>query len=200
MLHFHFLQPMLHKIRHLCTTVEKNWKVVVISEQVEGAAANSASMPPPPQFDAPHFQDFASSVLEALNSSAVKLAALNMEAIECSAPPPGPIEESDGNLQNDVIQKYDKCPTEPENDNLQGYSVGHVVDSQSITALEAQLQEAVSAEISMNCPQNFLTDSYVSNELPSEPRYVSISFLSLPLFWVCNAMCAFAFNLFLNVT
>lgn len=173
-------------MKHLMNTaVGHIQKVVFIPEQVPGSGSEAVSpdnvpMPPPPHFDAPHFPDFASSVLEALNTNSVNITALKMEAIEFSALLPGPKEASDGHLQDDVLKKHDKGPAEPAKDNQQGCSVGHVVDSQSITALEAQLQEAASSEISMNCPPNLLTDSYVGSELPSEPRYVSISLLSLP--------------------
>ncbi|XP_017328524.1 uncharacterized protein si:ch211-188c16.1 isoform X2 [Ictalurus punctatus] len=136
----------------------------------EDVAAENTPILPPPQFDAPHFLDFASSVLEALNTNVINLTALEMEAADFSAPPPGPDEASDGNLQKDVIQKYVTGPAEPGNDgNLQGTSLGHGADSRSIAALEAQLLEAVTGEISMTCPQNILTDSFISSELPSEP-------------------------------
>lgn len=158
--------------------------VFVISELVPAlgsVAAENTPMPPPPQFDVPHFLDFTSSVFEALNTNAINLVALEMEPTDISAPIPRPEEERDDDLCNNVIQKHVIRPEEPADGNLQGSSLGHVADSQSITALEAHLLEAVTAEISMYCPQNLLTDSYVSNELPSEPRYVSISLCSLTL-------------------
>lgn len=129
-------------------------------------------MPPPPQFDAPHFLDFTSSVIEALNTKSINLAALKMDPVDITAPIPGPEETSEEHLNN-VIQKHVTGTEDAAEGNLQGSSLGHVAESQSITALEAQLLEAVNAEISMHCPQNVLTDSYVSSELPSEPRYIS---------------------------
>lgn len=129
-------------------------------------------MPPPPQFDAPHFLDFTSSVIEALNTKSINLAALKMDPVDITAPIPAP-EETSEEILNNVIQKH-VTGTEVAEGNLQGSSLGHVAESQSITALEAQLLEAVNAEISMHCPQNVLTDSYVSSELPSEPRCISI--------------------------
>lgn len=175
--------------KFLYTTVGNVLKVFVIPELAPGSgsvaaeavAAANTPMLPPPQFDAPHFLDFASSVFEALNTNVINLAALEMEATEFSAPPSGPEEASDSNLHNNVIQKHVTGPAEPADGNLQGSSLRHVADSQSIMPLEAQLLEAVTTEISMNCPQNVLTDSYISNELPSEPRYISISLCSLPL-------------------
>lgn len=166
------------------TAVGKVLKVFVFPELVpdsasvaaEAVAAEKAPVPPPPQFDAPHFLDFTSSVLEALNTNATNFVALEMEAKEFSAPPPGPEEASNVYLHHNVIQKNDAGPAETAHDNVQGSSLGPVPDSQSITALEAQLLEAVTTEILMSCPQNLLTDSYISNE-----RYVSISSCSLPL-------------------
>lgn len=150
------------------------------SGTAEAVVAENTPMPPPPQFDAPQFLDFTSSVLEALNSNAINLATMEMKPTDFSAPPTGPEEPSDGSLPSDVIQKQDTGPAQPAEGNLQGSSLGHVADSQSLTALEAQLLEAVTAELSMNCPQNLLTDSYISNEPPSEPRYVSFPLWSLP--------------------
>ncbi|MCI4377031.1 hypothetical protein PGIGA_G00198870 [Pangasianodon gigas] len=161
-----------YRIQKLENTTEKaSMKLAPGSGSVaaEAVAAENTPMPPPPQFDAPHFLDFASSVLEALNTNVINLAALEMEATDFSAPPPGPEEASDCSLHNDVIQKHVADPTEPADGNLQGSSLGHVADAQSITVLEAQLMEAMTTEISMNCPQNVLTDSYISSELPSEP-------------------------------
>lgn len=181
---------MLYEKKKNYTTVGTVLNVFVVSDlgpgsggiAAEDVAAENTPILPPPQFDAPHFLDFASSVLEALNTNVINLTALEMEAADFSAPPPGPDEASDGNLQKDVIQKYVTGPAEPGNDgNLQGTSLGHGADSRSIAALEAQLLEAVTGEISMTCPQNILTDSFISSELPSEPRYVSISLCSLPL-------------------
>lgn len=138
-------------------------------------AANTP-MPPPPQFDAPQFVAFASSVLDALNTN---LAALEMEATEIGVAPPEPEEASDGNLHNDVIQKH---ATEPTDVNLQGHSLGYVADSQSVMPFEVLRSEAVTTEILTNCPQNAFANSYISSEFLSEPRYVSISLCSLPLF------------------
>lgn len=143
------------------------------------AAENVPTPPPPPQFDAPHFLEFASSVLEALNTNEINLAALEMEPTDISAPPPD--EAKDGSLHNNVNQKHGTGPLDLADTNLQGSSLGHLADSQSVTRCDAQLQEAVSAEISMTFPQNMLTDSHMSSEVPSEPRYVSISLCSLCL-------------------
>ncbi|KAM9501676.1 uncharacterized protein Hap1MRO34_013042 [Clarias gariepinus] len=129
----------------------------------EVVAPENVPVPPPPQFDVPHFQDFASSVLETINPNLITVSSLETEATDLSATPPGP---------EDKVQMHGTGPAEPGDWNLQGSSLGHMPDSQSITALEAQLMEAVTSEITMHCPQNLLTDSYVSNELPSEPSII----------------------------
>ncbi|XP_046707911.1 FYN-binding protein 2 [Silurus meridionalis] len=138
------------------------------SVAAESVAAENTPVPPLPQFDAPHFLDFTSSVLEALNTH-VNLAALKTEAAEMSAPLPEPEEAVDDYLHNDAIQKHDTGPAEVVDDDLHRAGLGHVADSQSITILEAQLQEAVTPEILRNYPQNVMTDSYITSELPSEP-------------------------------
>ncbi|XP_076829608.1 uncharacterized protein LOC143475618 isoform X2 [Brachyhypopomus gauderio] len=50
-------------------------------------ATGTPAVPPPPQFDAPYFPDFESSVLEALNINGIHLSPLDLEATEFGVPP-----------------------------------------------------------------------------------------------------------------
>ena len=136
----------------------------------------SQTVPPPPEFDAPEFPDFEASVLEALNSNLINLAALELEATEFGAPqvdslppppPPKPEEANDMDIQHpqryeEVIQKHCVYPAEAAGVPLER-SAGpeHWTDSRSSTALQA--------ETSMNGARNVQTDCN-SSELPSEPR------------------------------
>ncbi|KAK3567609.1 hypothetical protein QTP86_020285 [Hemibagrus guttatus] len=142
---------------------------MIMAPGSEAVAAENLPTPPPPQFDAPHFLEFASSVLEALNTNEINLAALEMEPTDISAPPPRTDEVTDGSLHNNVNQKHGTGPLDLADINLQRSSLGHVADSQSVTACDAQLQEVVTSEISMTFPQNILTDSHMSSEVPYEP-------------------------------
>ncbi|KAK3546345.1 hypothetical protein QTP70_025756 [Hemibagrus guttatus] len=142
---------------------------MIMAPGSEAVAAENLPTPPPPQFDAPHFLEFASSVLEALNTNEINLAALEMEPTDISAPPPRTDEVTDGSLHNNVNQKHGTGPLDLADINLQRSSLGHVADSQSVTACDAQLQEVVTSEISMTFPQKILTDSHMSSEVPYEP-------------------------------
>lgn len=135
--------------------------------------------PPPPQFDAPHFLEFASSVLEAFNTNEINLAALEMEPTDITAPLSGPEEENYRSHHNIVNQNHGTGSQHLGDAYLQRSSLGY--DSQSVSACDAPQQEAVTAETSMTVPHNILTDSHVSNEVPSELKYVTISLCSLSL-------------------
>ncbi|XP_027011487.2 uncharacterized protein si:ch211-188c16.1 [Tachysurus fulvidraco] len=125
--------------------------------------------PPPPQFDAPHFLEFASSVLEAFNTNEINLAALEMEPTDITAPLSGPEEENYSSRHNIVNQNHGTGPQDLGDAYLQRSSLGYVADSQSVSACDSPQQEAVTAETSMTVPHNILTNSHVSNEVPSEP-------------------------------
>ncbi|KAI4898964.1 hypothetical protein NFI96_016194, partial [Prochilodus magdalenae] len=138
----------------------------------------SPAVPPPPEFDAPEFPDFEASVLEALNSNLINLAALELEATEFGTPPldnlPEPEEANDMDPQN--CQKYEE--TIPENIVNPAEAVAVALrrsacpenwaDSQSSTALQAEAFKPLASEISMNGAHHVQTDSN-SSELPSEP-------------------------------
>ncbi|TTG32356.1 FYN-binding protein 1 [Bagarius yarrelli] len=134
---------------------------MILAPGSESVAAENTSTPAPPQFDAPRFLEFASSVLEALNTNEINISALELEPTDVSAPPPGPKKANDGSLHN-----YGTSFAEQVDAHLQGSSLGHVPEP---PLCDAQLQEAVTTEISMIFAQNVLTDSHISTELPSEP-------------------------------
>uniref|UniRef100_A0A3B4DR02 Uncharacterized protein n=1 Tax=Pygocentrus nattereri TaxID=42514 RepID=A0A3B4DR02_PYGNA len=101
-----------------------------LSEVPDPAAADvmgpeNQAVPPPPEFDAPEFPDFEASVLEALSSSLINLAALELEATEFGAPqadslpspPTKPEEANDMDVEGpqrheEVIQKHLVYPAE----------------------------------------------------------------------------------------
>ncbi|XP_058251855.1 uncharacterized protein si:ch211-188c16.1 [Hemibagrus wyckioides] len=160
-----------YRTHELENTTENASMIMALGSEAV-AAENEPTPPPPLQFDTPHFLEFASSVLEALNTNEINLAALEMEPTDISAPPPGPDDAKDSSLHNNVNQKHGTGPLDLADANLQEFSLGHVADSQSVTACDAQLQEAVTAEILMTFPQNILTDSHMSSEVPSEPSII----------------------------
>ncbi|XP_036452862.1 uncharacterized protein si:ch211-188c16.1 [Colossoma macropomum] len=155
----------------------------------------SQTVPPPPEFDAPEFPDFEASVLEALNSNLINLAALELEATEFGAPqvdslpppPPKPEETNYMDVQDpqryeEVIQKHFVYPAEAVGVLLER-SAGpeHWTDSQSSTALQTELLKPVASETSMNGARNVQTDCN-SSELPSEPsKSAKILIFNIPL-------------------
>ncbi|XP_017577243.1 uncharacterized protein si:ch211-188c16.1 [Pygocentrus nattereri] len=158
-----------------------------LSEVPDPAAADvmgpeNQAVPPPPEFDAPEFPDFEASVLEALSSSLINLAALELEATEFGAPqadslpspPTKPEEANDMDVEGpqrheEVIQKHLVYPAEAVGVLLER-SAGpeHWKDSQASTALQTELLKPVTSETTVNRARNVQTDSN-SSELPSEP-------------------------------
>ncbi|XP_062849713.1 uncharacterized protein si:ch211-188c16.1 [Trichomycterus rosablanca] len=124
------------------------------------------AIPPPPHFDAPDCSDFTTSVLEALNSNAINLTALELEATDFGAPPQPEIWLPPHRPED---QDEISCPADAAGVNLQRSGLACGTDLLSSTALENQLLEAQSSEVSMNGVQNTLTESFISSEFPSEP-------------------------------
>ncbi|KAK1797436.1 hypothetical protein P4O66_008814, partial [Electrophorus voltai] len=145
-------------------------------------------VPPPPQFDAPDFPDFESSVLEALNINGINLSPVDLEATEFGVsssdnlllPPRAELTSVDlqkAQACDEMIQKAQRC-----DDMIQRLIAGSAeaapvlsstglecwTDAQSVMMLRTHVSGAGSSEISTNEAQNGLTDS-ISSELPSEP-------------------------------
>ncbi|XP_066537051.1 FYN-binding protein 2 isoform X2 [Hoplias malabaricus] len=140
-------------------------------------------MPLPHELEAPEFPDFEASVLEALNSNLINLAALELEATEISVPQPDSLllppksDEMDNmdvqDLQRDKEVMQDRVAFPPEVGfvPIESYTGSEMwINSQSSTALEPEVPKPGISEIPMNGAHNVQTDSN-SSELPSEPSF-----------------------------